>query len=197
MMMAPDPKEALRDETYSLSGGGQPLSTEEAKRQRFIGFIELHKGILLKVARTYCRDREDIPDLLQEINIQIWRSIGKYNNKYKATTWLYRIALNVAISFYRKNATRREYTVPLNDDISPAACETDSTEKEQQLTLLDRFISELNDLDKALMLLYLEDKSHSEMADIMGISKSNVGTKISRIKDRLKVRFSQLNISDR
>ncbi|NEU09181.1 sigma-70 family RNA polymerase sigma factor [Flavihumibacter sp. R14] len=166
---------------------------EQEKRRRFQELIAQNKGILFKVARTYCRDKEDIPDLMQEISIQVWRSVEKYDERYKVSTWLYRIALNVAISFYRKNVKRQEHIIPLNDDISPAG-ETESTDNEQQLTLLEQFISELGDLDKALMLLYLEDRSHSEIADIMGISKSNVGTRIGRIKEKLRTRFSQSNL---
>lgn len=81
----------------------------------------------------------------------------------------------------------------LTEQISPAQ-EVDKSEKEQHLNLLEQFINELKDLDKALMLLYLEDKSHAEIADILGISMSNVSTKVSRIKDKLKQRFSQHNL---
>jgi RNA polymerase sigma factor (sigma-70 family) len=161
--------------------------------QRFQELIEQHKGILFKVARTYCQNEEERQDLIQEISIQAWRSLDRYDEKYKLSTWLYRISLNVAISFYRRNAKWQGITVPLNDRISQNP-EIENTDKEQQLIMLDRFINELNDIDKALMLLYLEDKSHSEIADILGISQSNVGTKIGRIKEKLKTRFSQANL---
>src|SRR5699024_3697571 len=133
--------------------------------------------ILFKVARTYCQNADDRQDLIQEMKIQIWQSIHKYNDQFKISTWLYRISLNTAISFYRKNTKRQIKTIPLNEYISEFK-EIDNTKKEQQLSLLEHFINELNDLDKALMLLYLEDKSHAEIANIIGISKSNVGTKI-------------------
>jgi RNA polymerase sigma factor (sigma-70 family) len=168
------------------------MKDDKELSQLFHEIIELHKGILFKVTRTYCKNEIDRQDLYQEISIQIWRSLHKYNDKYKMTTWLYRISLNVAISFYRKNARREEINIPLNDDISQIQ-ESDNTEKEHQLNLLEQFISELNNLDKALMLLYLEDKSHAEIADILGISASNVSTKAGRIKERLRNRFSQLN----
>lgn len=165
---------------------------KDEKSKQFQALIEQHKGILFKVARTYCQDEEDRQDLIQEISIQIWHSFDRYNSKYKISTWLYRISLNVAISFYRKNAKRQNRTIPLNEHISEIK-EVENTEKEEQLSLLEHFINELNDLDKALMLLYLEDKSHAELADILGISQSNVGTKIGRIKEKLKKRFSQVN----
>lgn len=165
---------------------------KDEKNKQFQALTEQHKGILFKVARTYCQDEEDRQDLIQEISIQIWQSLDRYNSKYKISTWLYRISLNTAISFYRKHTKRQTETIPLNEYISEHR-EIDNSEKEQQLSLLEHFISELNDLDKALMLLYLEDKSHAEMADILGISQSNVGTKIGRIKAKLKTRFSQVN----
>jgi len=165
---------------------------KDEKSKQFQALIEQHKGILFKVARTYCQDEEDRQDLIQEISIQIWHSFDRYNSKYKISTWLYRISLNVAISFYRKNAKKQNRTIPLNEHISRIK-EVDNTEKEEQLSLLEHFISELNDLDKALMLLYLEDKKHAEIADVLGISQSNVGTKIGRIKEKLKTRFSQVN----
>jgi RNA polymerase sigma-70 factor (ECF subfamily) len=124
--------------------------------------------------------------------IQIWKSIQTYNEKFALTTWLYRISLNVAISFYRKNIHRQRTNIPLNEHISQIQ-EDDNTEREHQLNLLEQFIGELNDLDKALMLLYLEDKSQAEIADILGISMSNVSTKVGRIKDKLRNRFSQIN----
>ena len=104
---------------------------------------------------------------------------------------MYRISINVAISFYRKNAVRQGNTVVLDEAITQLK-DDEKTEKEHQLNLLDQFISELKEFDKALMLLYLEDKSHVEIADILGISAGNVGTKIGRIKEKLKQRFSQL-----
>ncbi|MEQ1554681.1 MAG: RNA polymerase sigma factor [Ferruginibacter sp.] len=164
------------------------------QNQIFQELIEQHKGILFKVARTYCQDEDDRQDLIQEIMIQLWQSFHKYNEKFKISTWLYRISINVAISFYRKNAVRKKNSIPLDEQISQIK-EDEKTETEQHLNLLDQFINELKEFDKALMLFYLEDKSHIEIADIMGISVGNVGTKIGRIKDKLKQRFSQQKIN--
>lgn len=157
----------------------------------FEGIIEQHKGILFKVARVYCPNENDREDLIQEMMIQIWQSVHKYNDQYKITTWLYRISLNVAISYYRKNSTRIKKFTDLNEQMMETPVE-DKSENERQLKLLEQFICELKEIDKALMILYLEDKSHTEIAEILGISVSNVGTKIGRIKDKLKTRFSQL-----
>jgi RNA polymerase sigma-70 factor (ECF subfamily) len=164
---------------------------KQAQKHFFEGIIEQHKGILFKVARAYCPDAEDRQDLIQEMMIQIWQSIHKYNEQYKISTWLYRISLNVAISFYRKSSTRAKKYTELTEQLIETPVE-DKSENERQLNLLEQFISELKEIDKALMILYLEDKSHAEIAEILGMSVSNVGTKIGRIKDKLKTRFSQL-----
>lgn len=177
-----------------------PLKTKtdmQDQQQYFKEIMEQHKGILFKVARAYCSDDDDRQDLIQEIMIQIWQSIHKYNDQYKISTWLYRISLNVAISFYRKSSTRAKKQVELTEPMAEMLTEQTSEkeehlEKEQHLNLLEQFICELKEIDKALMILYLEDKNHTEIAEIMGISVSNVGTKIGRIKDKLRTRFSQL-----
>ena len=162
------------------------------QRKLFEELISQNKGILFKVAKSYCHEEEDRQDLIQEMMVQVWLSLDKYNDQFKISTWLYRIALNVAISFYRKNRTRTAKSVLLNEKTSQMP-EDDKTEDELNLNLLERFINELNEIDKALIILYLEDKSHAEIAETLGMSVSNVGTKVGRIKDRLKERFSQLN----
>lgn len=160
--------------------------------QRFQQIIEQHKGILFKVARTYCQNEDDREDLMQEMMIQVWKSLPKYDDKFAITTWLYRIALNVAISFYRKNVSRKNTNIPLSD-LHSNIQEMATNEKEQQLMLLEQLINELNNLDKALMLLYLDNKSYTEIGEILGLSVTNVATKVGRIKDKLKKRFSQFN----
>ncbi|RYZ28995.1 MAG: sigma-70 family RNA polymerase sigma factor [Chitinophagaceae bacterium] len=164
---------------------------KKKQQQLFEEIIEQHKGILFKVARTYCPNEDDRQDLIQEIMIQIWHSIHKYNDRYKISTWLYRISLNVAISFYRKHSTRANKFSELTEGLVEILIE-EKSETEQQLNLLERFISELKEIDKALMILYLEDKRHHEIAEILGMSASNVGTKLGRIKDKIKARFSHL-----
>lgn len=160
--------------------------------EKFHQIIEQHKGILFKVAKTYCRDDDDRQDLLQEMMIQVWRSLHKYSDTYAITTWLYRISLNIAISFYRKNANRQYLNMPLIEEFTSFPDDVNN-EKSEQLNLLEKFITELNDLDKALLLLYLDDKSHAEISEIIGLSVTNVGTKLGRIKEKLKKKFSQIN----
>ncbi|MBP6183940.1 MAG: sigma-70 family RNA polymerase sigma factor [Saprospiraceae bacterium] len=165
---------------------------DATQKKFFREVIEQHQGILHKVARSYCKDEEDKQDLIQEMLIQIWQSIPRYNNDYKISTWLYRIALNVAISFYRKNTQRQKPTL-VNphqaENIHPA----EQSEADQQVQILLQFINELKVIDKALMLLHLEEKSYKEIADITGLSETNVATKIGRIKIQLKHKFSSIN----
>ena len=160
------------------------------KNNLFISVIESHKGILYKIANSYCKDSEDRNDLIQEIIIQLWKSFENYNDQYKYSTWIYRIALNVAISFYRKENRRKEIANPITDSILNFAETSSTNDTENNINLLQQFISELKELDKALMLLYLEEKNHKEIAEIIGISETNVATKIGRIKTSLKQKFS-------
>lgn len=158
------------------------------KRLSFEETIERHKGLLYKVVNIYCRNEDDKNDLLQEIKIQLWKSFDRYNADYKLSTWIYRIALNVAISFYRKNEARINRTVSLEENETAIEI-SENFEKDARLRLLEKFIGELSELDKALMILYLDGKNQSEIAEILGISATNVSTKIGRIKEKLKERF--------
>lgn len=165
---------------------------EKDRTANFLVIVEQNKGILFKVANSYCRNMEDRKDLVQEIILQLWKSFDNYNEKFKLSTWMYRISLNVAISFYRKENTRKRISNPLRGDIIDFSDSEISDEKETNLGILNRLISDLNDLPKALMLLYLEEKSYKEISEIIGITETNVATKIGRIKDKLKKDFNQL-----
>jgi len=162
------------------------------KTDNFLNVIESNKGILYKVANTYCQNNEDRKDLIQEIILQLWKSYANYNETFKCSTWMYRISLNVAISFYRKENSRKRISNPLTTDIFDFSDTEISEEKEINIGILNQIISELNDLNKALMLLYLEEKSYKEISEIIGITETNVATKIGRIKSKLKKEFTQL-----
>lgn len=157
------------------------------REEEFSKVIEENKGLIYKVANLYCRHEEDRKDLIQEISIQIWKSFNKYNKQYKLSTWIYRISLNVAISFYRKNKIRKEQISSLSEE---AIRITDQENNDgAEIARLYAFIHELKELDRALMLLYLDNSSYKEISEILGISESNVATKINRIKTKLKQRF--------
>lgn len=152
--------------------------------QEFLQLIMNNKGIILKIARLYCPDKADREDLAQDIIYNLWRSAGRYNKEYRFSTWMYRVALNVAISFYREG--RRRIALPLTD--LPIAIEDapDPSTGAERLAGLQRCIQGLKEFDRALILLYFEEKTYQEMAEIMGISETNVATRLSRIKEKLK-----------
>ena len=131
---------------------------------------------------------EDQKDLVQEIILQLWSSYGNYDPKYKYTTWAYRIALNVSITHYRKDVVRKKHTIPMSEQLIESSPE-ESNAKTEDIQLLRTFIQELNELDRALMILYLDGNSHQEISSVLNISASNVGTKINRIKEKLKEKF--------
>ena len=136
------------------------------------------------------KDDEDRKDLIQEIILRLWKSLESYNEKFKHSTWIYRISLNAAISFYRKEKSRRKINTPFSQSIINIADFQDNNLTALSAVFLSRFIYELKELDRALMLLYLEERSHREIAEIMGITETNVATKIGRIKNILKQKFS-------
>jgi RNA polymerase sigma-70 factor (ECF subfamily) len=170
------------------TGGLSQLMTKPAGNERFMLLLEAHKRILYKVASMYCADTEDRRDLVQEMVIQLWRSFPRYDDQFKFSTWMYRIALNVAISFLRSEGRRRRDTVALEqiDVIDYAAADRIMGEAGDDIRLLQHLVSQLDEMSRALVVLYLEGYSHAEIAEILGISVTNVGTRISRIKSRLQ-----------
>ena len=159
----------------------------------FISVIEQNKGIIYKIANSFKKDEDDKKDLMQEIILQLCRSFDSYDEKSKFSTWMYRVALNVAIASYRKEKRQNEIIGPMPESVIAFADENISTEREHELNLLQKFISELKELDRALILLYLEERSGKEMAEILGLSETNIRTKINRIKEQLKQKFSKIN----
>lgn len=166
---------------------------DRQKNQLFTQVIESHKGLIYKIAHSYVRNPDDRKDLIQEIVIQLWRSFDNYDSAYRYSTWIYKIAFNVSISFYRQERRRREVASPMTEHFFNFENEGTGGDKEAHVNLLYQFISELEELNKALMLLYLDERSHREMAEILGISETNVATKIGRIKEKLRKRFSIVN----
>lgn len=160
------------------------------KTALFLSVIQSHKGIIYKVALSYCQDLEERKDLMQDILVELWKSFDSYSDEFKYSTWIYRIALNVSISLYRRKSRREPISERLSEKIFILADAAINDEKEENLGLLQQFIAELKELDKALLLLYLDEKSHHQIAEIMGMSESNVSTKIGRIKTMLRNKFS-------
>ena len=157
------------------------------RHELYLDILEKHKGIVFKVARSYCSNEFDREDLVQEILAQIWRSLDTYNDAFKVTTWMYRVALNVAISFYRKDKSTAYKHTEIEDRLLTYDM-VQERENEQNLSALYAFINELNDIDKAVLLMYLEGENQAEIAANLNITISNVSTKISRIKQKLKLK---------
>ncbi|MCF0074280.1 sigma-70 family RNA polymerase sigma factor [Dyadobacter sp. CY261] len=159
---------------------------------QFLNVVDANKGIIYKVANAYCRDKESRKDLVQEITLQLWLAFPKYDEQFMLTTWIYRIALNVSISFFRKQVSRDKINHPLTDEILTLMADGEQLDVDSDLIMLHEFIRQLKELDRALMLLYLEGRSQSEIADILGITASNVSTKVGRIKEQLRQKFTSL-----
>ena len=165
------------------------MDSQETK-EAFLKQVEENRFIIYKICNSYCKKQHERDDLAQEITYQLWRSFNHFDGSVKFSTWMYRVALNVAITFYRKSKTSDSIIMLSEPDAETADRNEDMAELENNITALQRYIHELKELDKALMILYLEEKSYSEIAEILGISETNVGTRISRVKEKLKQRFS-------
>jgi RNA polymerase sigma factor (sigma-70 family) len=164
--------------------------TTPERQERFQTLVDDHKKILFKVCHSYCRDRDARDDLAQEIVIQLWRSFDKFDERCRFSTWMYRIALNVAISYYRREHTRTRYLISDEQHLLEAI--DDTKNQPEDISLLYEFIERLDPLSKALVLLYLDGNNYPEIASVLGISETNVATKISRLKNKLKQEFSKV-----
>jgi RNA polymerase sigma-70 factor (ECF subfamily) len=153
----------------------------------FSEVLDRHRGIVFKVANTYAWQREDRADLVQEIAAQLWRAWPGYDPARSVSTWMYRIALNVAISYLRAQDHPARDALPFDEALHDLAdANATDHEADDHLRVLHRFIDTLEPLNRALLLLYLEERSTREMADVLGLSESNVTTKISRLKQRIR-----------
>lgn len=156
-------------------------------RQAFSEVLVRHRGIVFKVANTYAWEREDRADLVQEIAAQLWRAWPRYDPARSVSTWMYRIALNVAISHLRRQRHPSRDAVPFDETLHDIADDNAADpDAEGRLRVLHRFIDTLEPLNRALLLLYLEERSTREMAEVLGLTESNVTTKIGRLKQRIR-----------
>ena len=162
----------------------------EEVEHEFLEVVERHQKIINKVIRIYARDSEDRRDLFQEIVFQLWRSYGAFRGESKVSTWLYRVALNTAITSLRSNKRRPEHE-ELNEGVIPGLHSQASPDKNRQIEHLYLAIKTLGEMDRALVMLYLEDLSYKEIAQVLGLTEDNVGVKLNRIKSKLRVYFGQ------
>ncbi|WP_086477239.1 MULTISPECIES: RNA polymerase sigma factor [Arenibacter] len=158
--------------------------TKDLEHQ-FVTELEKNQNIVHKVCTLYTNDRDSHKDLFQEITIQLWKAYPKFRGDSKFSTWMYRVALNTAITLYRKskkNIRTQDYESVI---FKISADEYDPTE-EQQLKLMYNAVKQLGDIDKALVFLYLEEKNYTEIADTLGITEVNARVKMNRIKNKLR-----------
>jgi len=154
-------------------------------KEQFLNILENNIGIIMKIARAYTSIKQDREDLTNDITLELWKSFKNFKGKSKVSTWIYRVALNTSMNYQRKKK---------NDTLFPAThdfkMETSKwlyqQNNSEQSEILYQCIDELNELNKAIILLYLDGNSHDDISEITGISKTNVGTRISRIKEQIK-----------
>jgi len=163
---------------------------KSTKEIEFVTLVQEHQNLIHKICRLYTNSDAEHKDLFQEITIQLWKAYPKFRGDAKFSTWMYRVGINTAISLYRKSKSRIQsfsfddvsYKIPQN--------ETYDDTQDQQLKSIYAALNHLNDIDKALIFLYLEDKNYKEISEAIGISEVNARVKMNRIKKKLK---TQLN----
>ncbi len=161
---------------------------DENHQSLFINWLGAHGASVMKVARAYTLSSEDCQDLAQEILLQAWRSLPKFEGKANPATWFYRVALHTALNWQRKDKPRRRRQQPLLEVHALTPATIDSAEQAQQREVVERLYAAIHQLpkaDTALVLLYLDELSYREMAEVLGISESNVGVKLNRAKKAL------------
>lgn len=160
-----------------------PCSAERARvatdeqEQQFSTWVRRFRGVMFKVIRSYAADRREQEDLFQEISLSLWRSLPSYRGECSESTWVYRVALNTAIAWLRKGTSERRFAKHALDESVLVANESDD-----RLAWLYQEIRKLGPVDRSVVLLYLDGNKYSEIAQVLGISESNVGVKINRIK---------------
>lgn len=160
---------------------------DKDNQARFADLLEANRRIIFKVVNGYCRNPADREDLAQDIVTQVWRAFPRFDPRRKFSTWMYRIALNVAISFVRSSSFRGQHTVPLDEAHHDVTCHAPREgESDEKIRQLYGFIDQLDELNRALALLYLDECSYRDIADVLGITETNVATKIGRLKQRLR-----------
>jgi RNA polymerase sigma factor (sigma-70 family) len=159
------------------------------EREKFISVIKDNQNLIYKICYSYCSNPENREDLQQEILMQLWSSFSKFDGRVKISTWIYRIALNTAITYYRNDHKHNDKKVTIDASVISLSNFEYIPEQEENLAMLYQFIGNLHEMDRALILLYLDNNKYKDIAEILGISETNVATKINRIKKILREQF--------
>ena len=153
-------------------------------KEQFLDMLEQHIGIIIKISGAYARDARK--DLMQDIILELWKSFKRFDGSCKILTWVYRVALNISMNYKRKQNNSLALVSLSDFKDKEITMWIEGQEDTAEIEILHDSISELNEINKAIILLYLDGNSHAEISEITGISKTNVGTRISRIKSELK-----------
>ena len=160
--------------------------TKDKLSEQFLRVFEDNTGIIIKIARAFTKTSHDREDLINDIALELWKSFERFKGDSKISTWIYRVALNISMNYKRKKKKDSFFSF-LDDfkkvDSLPWLIEQDNSSESE---ILYNCIDELNEINKAIILLYLDGNSHDEISEIMGISKTNVGTRIGRIKEQIR-----------
>ncbi|KUG12898.1 RNA polymerase subunit sigma-70 [Elizabethkingia sp. HvH-WGS333] len=153
------------------------------KEKEFLEKIEKHKGMIFKISKMYLENQEDREDLFQEIIFQLWKSYQAFEGKSQFSTWLYRVSLNTAITFLKRDKKRTDKN-ELHENIDIE--DEQNTDKELQTEFLYKAVQELNPIEKALIFLFLEGQNHKQISENMGITEVNARVKLNRTKEKLQ-----------
>jgi len=164
----------------------------DTKESRFLQLIEENKGILYKISKIYQEDTDDRNDLLQEMTLQLWLVFDSFRGESKFSSWMYRVALNTAIAFFKKQK-RRPDSEQLPANFEPGEEQSTAGEKEGQLAIFYKAVQQLGKVEKALVYLYMENLPYEEIAANLGITEGNVRVRLNRIKNKLKEIIKQMN----
>lgn len=155
------------------------------QEKEFLSMIGQYKGVIFKVASFYADENNPMDDLYQDVVLNLWKAYPSFRNESAISTWIYRIALNTCISYYRKKS-KTPLRVELTADLK------EYVEENENISQLYALINCLGKMERALIFLYLEDRPYKEIAELMGITTTNVSTKINRIKEKLKTLSKQV-----
>jgi RNA polymerase sigma-70 factor (ECF subfamily) len=167
------------------------VSTDTNTQAGFLALLTAHRRLLYKVTRAYGHSAADRDDLAQEAIVQLWRAFPRYDPRFKFSTWMYRITLNVAISWRRRERTQMQHRVPDGEEILENVEALDAALDRDDVALLYASIERFDEFDRALLLLYLDGHSHAEIAEVLGMTPTNVGTRIARLREQLRKAFRE------
>lgn len=163
-----------------------PEESRKLREEEFLALLAAHRGIITKVCYMYARSGDEFKELYQEVQINLWQSMDKFRGLSAHSTWIYRVSINTCISCYRRNR-RHEGAVSLSDDSMTRLADvaTDDQEHARCLKEMYSLINRLPALDRAIVLMWLDEKSYQEIADVTGLSRTNVASRLNRCKQKL------------